>query len=104
MTWAGFCGTAWGCSGPSCALNLGLDLGLLITALLAALPAGASGRGCGYHCYILLCFPCAPVGGDGMAAGMVLATLGLAFGVGLKMWGMATALKKGLTGEEFLPW
>ncbi|CAN0188274.1 unnamed protein product [Ectocarpus fasciculatus] len=101
----GMCGTAWGCSGPSCALNLGLDLGLLITAVLAALPAGASARGCDYDCFWLLCFPCAPGGGDGMASVLVLTALGLAFAAGFKMWIMAPALLSGLNGEQdFLPW
>ncbi|CAM9238926.1 unnamed protein product [Hapterophycus canaliculatus] len=101
----GLCGTAWGCSGPSCALNLGLDLGLLITAVLAALPAGASAKGCGYECYVLLCFPCAPGGGEGMAVMMVLTALGLASAAGYKMWTMAPALLSTVTGEEgFLPW
>lgn len=101
---AGLCGTAWGCSGPSCALNFGLDLGLLITAVLAAFPAGASARGCGYDCYTLLCFPCAPVGGVGMAVSMILMTLGLAFGAAFKMWSMLSALTNGLSGQGFLPW
>ncbi|CAM9324089.1 unnamed protein product [Scytosiphon promiscuus] len=101
----GLCGTAWGCSGPSCALNLGLDLGLLITAILAALPGGASAKGCGYECYVLLCFPCAPGGGEGMAAVMVLTSLGLASAAGFKIWMMAPALLSTATGEEgFLPW
>lgn len=103
-TRAGFCGTAWGCSGPSCALNLGLDLGLLITAALAALPAGASARGCGYDCFVLLCFPCAPNGGEGMAVAMVLTTLGLAWAAGRKMWSMTFAVREGSGVEEFLPW
>lgn len=83
----------------------GLDLGLLITAVLAALPAGASAKGCGYDCFVLLCFPCAPGGGEGMAAVMVLTTLGLAVAAGFKMWMMAPALLTGQTREEsFLPW
>ena len=103
-TRAGICGTAWGCSGPSCALNLGLDLGLLITATLAALPAGASAKGCGYDCYVLLCFPCAPNGGEGMAVAMVLATLGLASAVARKMWLITIAVRGGGGSEGFLPW
>lgn len=105
---AGLCGTAWGCSGPSCALNLGLDLGLFITALLAAVPAGAAPRGCGYTCVTFLCFPCAPVGGEGLAVFMVFAALALAVGAATKMWVMAKAMKErgvpGLRREEFLPW
>lgn len=86
----------------SCA---GLDLGLLITAVLAALPAGASARGCDYDCFWLLCFPCAPVGGEGMAAVLVLTALGLAFAAGFKMWIMAPALLSGSNSEQnFLPW
>eukprot|EP00903_Cladosiphon_okamuranus_P013593 g12660.t1 len=101
----GLCGTAWGCSGPSCALNLGLDLGLFITAVLAALPAGASAEGCGYDCFGILCFPCAPVGGVGMAVVMVLTTLVLSCAAGFKMCLMAPALLSGQTREEsFLPW
>lgn len=85
--------------------NSGLDLGLLITAALAALPAGASAQGCGYSCFVVLCFPCAPGGGVGMATVMVLTTLALSFAAGFKMWLMAPALLAGATREEsFLPW
>lgn len=84
---------------------LGLDLGLLITAVLAALPAGASAKGCGYDCLVLLCFPCAPGGGEGVAAVMVMTTLGLAIAAGFKMWVMAPALLTSQSPQEsFLPW
>jgi len=83
----------------------GLDLGLLITAVLAALPAGASAKGCGYDCLVLLCFPCAPGGGEGMAVVMVLTTLGLAIAAGFKMWIMAPALLTRQSPQDsFLPW
>lgn len=108
MSQAGFCGTAWGCSGPSCALNLGLDLGLLITSLLATLPAGAAPRGCGYKCLHILCFPCAPIFDEAMAAFMVLSLLTLAVAVTVKMWVMTIAVRKRgspeLYGPTFLPW
>lgn len=111
---AGLCGTAWGCSGSSCALNLGLDLAVLIMALLAMLPAVFSANGCGYDCYGFLCFPCAPLGGQWIASGMAAAAFGLAMGAGGKLWIMTATLRRASWGDDgfsfsgktvdFLPW
>ncbi|CAM9328806.1 unnamed protein product [Discosporangium mesarthrocarpum] len=103
MRCTGLCGTAWGCDGPSCGFNMGLDLGLGLSGLVAALPPAISGFECENDCYIF-CLPCPP---EDMATTLVLlffAAMIMAATAVCKTTIMWKALRQELGGISFRNW